>query len=124
LNNSVNFFTFLTTKKRNIHRGELLASVVVANNVNVTQLCKRMGISRGTYYNHISKPDLSIELLEDYGKLIRYDFTQDLPSMRNYILEEPEGVYGEPRTLKQAIEQRNYWRDKYYKLCDKVANSK
>lgn len=124
MHNSVNFFIFLSTKKKNIHRGELLESVVVANNINVTQLCRRMNISRGTYYNHTSRPDLSFELLQEYGKHIRYDFTHDIPGMRSYIIEEPESPYGEPRTMKEALEQRNYWRDKYYKLLEKMANSK
>lgn len=111
-------------RKKNIHRGELLASVIEANNVNISQMCLRMGISRGTYYNHIERADLPLELLEEYGKVIRYDFSQDIPGMHHSVAEEPAITYGTPKTIQEAIEQRDYWRDKYYKLLDKLVNDR
>lgn len=86
--------------------------------IKVTQLVKQMGISRGTYYNHIADPKLPLELLEQYGKVLRYDFTQDIPQMKKYSLEEPEAYYGQPATLEEAIRQRDYYREKYYTLME------
>ncbi len=103
-------FTILKTKGKYKHRGEVLQAVVNKNSTNITQLVKRMGISRGTYYNHIQDPDLPFDLLERYGKILDYDFTNDFTEMHKYTLEEPSAPYGEPSTLEEAIKQRDYWR--------------
>ena len=82
-------------------------------------MVRRLGIARGTYYNHKNDPDLSFEQLAKYGKVIKHDFSEDLPEMRRYVVEDPEPRYGTPKTIKEAIEQRDYWREKYYKLMEK-----
>ncbi len=79
----------------------------------------RMGISRGTYYNHKNDPHLSFEQLAKYGKVLTRDFSQDLPEMRRYVLEESEVPYNTPKTLEEAIEQRDYWRERYYQLLER-----
>lgn len=123
----VYFFTFLKTKGKNIHRGEVLQAAVKKSPHSVTQLVKRMGISRGTYYNHKEDPNLPFEDLEKYGKVLGYDFTEDFPEMQKYVVEESVVTYGEPKTLGEAIKQRDYWRkeadqwkDKYIKLLEEV----
>ena len=118
MNNCVYFFTFLETKGRNTHRGALLEAAVRESSVNISQMVKRMGISRGTYYYHIKDPNLSYEQLAEYGKIIKHDFSQDLPEMKRYVFEEPEVPYGIPKTLDEAIEQRNFWRERYYKKVE------
>ena len=118
LNKCVYFFTLLNTKRRNIHRGELLKAAVDNSPIRITQLTKRMGISRGTYYNHIEDAELPFELLERYGRFLHHDFTQDLPAMRKYAFEEDEAPYNAPANLKEAVEQRDLWREKYYRLLE------
>ena len=111
----VHFFTFLETKDRNRHRGALLEAAVNERHVNISQMVKRMGISRGTYYNHIQDPDLSLEQLAKYGRVIGHDFSQQLPELKRLVLEEPESLYRTPITMEEAIEQRDYWREQYYR---------
>ena len=118
MNNCVFFFTLLKTK-RNIHRGELLEAVVQERSVNISQMVKRMGISRGTYYNDRINPGLSYERLAAYGKVLKHEFSQDLPDMKRMVLEENEPPYKKPKTFTEAIEQRDYWREKYYQLMEK-----
>lgn len=125
LYSSVHFFISLKTKGKYKHRGEILQATVKKSRMKITELVKRMNISRGTFYNHKEDPHLSYETLEEYGKVLKYDFTADFPEMQKYLLEEPEAFYGEPSTLEQAIKQRNYWRDqadlwkdKYIKLLE------
>jgi hypothetical protein len=103
---------------RNKHRGSLLETVVKETGANITRMVQRMGIARGTYYNHKNDPNLSFEQLAEYGRVLKYDFAQDLPEMRKYILEEPEVPYTTPKTIKEAIEQRDYWRERYYKKVE------
>jgi hypothetical protein len=40
--------------------------------------------------------------------------------MGNFIVEEPEAVYSsEPKTMEEAVRQRNEWKEKYYLLMEK-----
>lgn len=119
LNSYVNFFTLLETKRKKIHRGSLLEAAVKSSSIKISQMVKRMNISRGTYYNHINDPQLSYEQMAAYGKELKYDFTQDIPEMKKFLFEEPEAMYQAPKNLKEAIEQRDYWREKYYQLMEK-----
>lgn len=118
LNNCVYFFTLLETTGRNIHRGALLDKAVRESSTNISQMVKRLGISRGTFYNHIKDPNLSFEQLAKYGKVIKHDFSEDLPEMKKYVFEEPEVPYGVPKTFEEAVEQRDYWRERYYKKAE------
>ena len=84
-----------------------------------------MGISRGTFYNHKEDPELSYDQLEQYGKILSYDFSQDLSGMQKYVLEERVELYGEPKTLEEGIRQGDYWKkesdrwkDKYIQLLE------
>jgi hypothetical protein len=112
------FFTCLTTQGKNIHRGEALEEAVKKTRTKVTQLVRKVGISRGTYYNHIEDPKLSYEMLEAYGKVLKYDFTQVIPQMPKYVIDEPEDSYGKPATLEEAIRQIDHWKDKYINLLE------
>ena len=123
----VYFFTLLKTKGKHTHRGETLQTAVKKSPLNITQLVKRMGISRGTFYNHKDDPNLPFEILEQYGKVLGYDFTNDFPEMQKYVVEEPIAPYGEPKTLDEAIKQRDYWRsqadlwkNKYIQLLEEM----
>lgn len=119
----------MKTKGKQIHRGEILDTVVKRSNIKVTTLVKRMHISRGTYYNHKVDPNLPLEILKQYGVILKYDFTADIPEMQKYNLEEPVAPYGEPSTLEEAIQQRDYWKqeadkwkDKYIGLLEEKVN--
>lgn len=131
LYNCVYFFILLKTKGKYTHRGEILQAAVKKSPLNITQTVRRMGISRGTYYNHISDPKLPFETLEQYGKILGYDFTNDFPEMQKYTLEDPPVQYGEPSTLEEAVKQRDYWRNqtdhwknKYIHLLEEMKGNK
>lgn len=115
----MNFFTFLKTK-RHSHRGELLKKAVESSEIKITVLVKRMGISRGTYYNHVENPNLSFEKLAQYGKILNHDFREDLPEMKNYVLEESDVQNKSPKNMKEALLQIDYWRTKYIKLLESI----
>lgn len=87
--------------------------------LSITQLVKRMGISRGTYYNHKDDPNLPFEDIEKYGKILGYDFTSDFPEMHKYAFEEPIAPYGNPKNFDEAVKQKDYWKDKYLNLLEK-----
>lgn len=122
--NRLFFFTLLETKGRHKHRGALLEAAVKARAANVTQLAKLLRISRATYYNHRNDANLSLETLMEYGKFLKYDFSQDLPELKQLMLDDEEIGYANPKTLEEAVAQRDHWKEKYFRLLERYVKDR
>ena len=114
----VHSFISLKTKQKTIHRGEVLQTAVNKSDLSITQIARKAGYSRSSYYHHISDPLLSYEILEAYGKVISYDFTEDFPEMHKYMMQDPSEAYAQ-LTLEEAVKQRDLWKEKYIILLEK-----
>ena len=109
----------MKTRKKDIHRGQVLQAAVADSGLSITQVVKRTGYSRSSYYNHIEDPRLAYHILAEYGKTLKHDFSTDFPEMVSNLVEDPEEQYGEPKTFGDAIRQRDIWKEKYYQLLEK-----
>jgi hypothetical protein len=118
---AVHSFITLKAKARNIHRGEVLQAAVNNSDLRITQITKRAGYSRSSYYHHISDPVLSYDILEAYGKVINYDFTDDFPEMQKYMMQDPTEDYGK-LTLEEAVNKYHLCNEKYLALFEKYTN--
>jgi AcrR family transcriptional regulator len=96
-----------------------LHDAVIKSGLSITQIAKRAGYSRSSYYNHVEDPKLPYHILQDYGKALRINFSDIFPEMQGQIMEDNEEAYGEPKTLGQALVQRDNWKEKYYQLLEK-----
>lgn len=112
-------YNALKTKRKYIHRGEILQYAVQQNELSITQIAKKAGYSRASYYNHIEDPHLSYEVLQRYGKAIKYDFTTEFDEMRKYVFDGAEEYRLPPKTFEEALEERDYWRNKYLHLLER-----
>lgn len=90
-----------------MHYGELLASRVTKSGLSITWVAEQAGYKRGTYYTHIAKPDLSMTVLDRYGKVLGYDFSKHFS--RKYRSEEDESFPSYQELKKEC----DYWRNKY-----------
>lgn len=108
-------FTPLKTKKNKskIDRGQLLRKAVESSDITVQSLMQKLKYaSRNSYYGHTRNPDLSLDMLKKYGKILNYDFSRDIPEMEPYIaiLGDPEiGYMKEPKTKEEAVKQRDFY---------------
>lgn len=105
-----------------MHRGELLQKAVAESGLTITFITKKVGYSRSSFYNHVADKDLSLEILIEYGSILKYDFLHEHPEIVGNIATESSAQYSNnqlPKTLDQAIEQRNMWREKYFELLEK-----
>ncbi|RYY62234.1 MAG: hypothetical protein EOO05_03530 [Chitinophagaceae bacterium] len=109
----------MTKKKTKLNRGQVLSSVVESTRINKEKVAVKAGYSRSSYYKHISNPDLDFHILTAYGKAIQYDFTEQFPDMPKYMVYDPEENYDAPKSLDDALKQRDSWKDKYYDLLEK-----
>jgi hypothetical protein len=106
-------------RKSYIHRGQILQAAVDATKLRKKTIAEKAGYSRASYYKHIQEPELEYHILAAYGKAMKYDFNEDLPEMPKYQLSEPDESYGIELDLKEAVRQRDYWKDKYVALLEK-----
>jgi predicted DNA-binding transcriptional regulator AlpA len=103
--------------KVNLHRGEVLNAVVKRSNYTISQVVKKTGYSRASFYNHIQNKDLPFEILERYGNAVGYDFSEEFPEMVRYVaFKEPDAEYDTIDLLKK---DRDRWRYKYYDLLER-----
>lgn len=108
------------SKTNNIHYGELLREAADKSDLSITQIAKRAGFNRSTFYNHIVNPDLAFHILERYAKVLQFDFATVIPEMRKFQrFEEPNILYKIPENMEEAIQQRDAWRDRYYDLLER-----
>jgi hypothetical protein len=69
---------------------------------------------------HIKQKDLNLDILKKYAKAIEYDFSNEVSGLETFVVGEEESVYKtKPKTLKDALKQRDEWKDKYYELMEK-----
>lgn len=94
-------------------------AAVEATGLNKEKVAVKAGYSRSSYYKHIENADLDYYILMAYGKAIKHDFTEELPEMPKYLLEDPEEIYTKPVSIDEAIRQRDQWKDKYLELLEK-----
>lgn len=113
----------MSSRKKNIDRGKLLKEIVEQSGVSIVNLVKKVGYKdRASYYAHILKPDLSLEILFAYAKVLKHDLRDEFPEVSQFLLEEPVAEYGtKPETLEDAIILIDKWKEKYYLLLEKYS---
>ncbi len=110
----------METIKQNIHRGKILQEAVEATGLNKNIIAQKAGYKRVTYYLHIKQKDLSLNILQKYSKAMGHDFSEEIPDIKPLLMEEPETTYfTKPKNLQQAIEQIDYWKNRYLSLLEK-----
>ncbi|MFM2285350.1 MAG: hypothetical protein RLZZ543_847 [Bacteroidota bacterium] len=98
------------------HRGELLEAAIRKSGIPITRIVNQLKHSRRWLYNQFSRPDVSIDVMLDIGKIIHHNFAQELLELKqdrriNGISKEDDGVgYGE--------QSAQFWKDKYMRLLE------
>jgi|SRR5690348_12308874 len=110
----------MQTKERAVHRGKILKAIAKRNELTIGQIAKKAGYERASYYKHTQNPNLSFDILESYGKALKYDFTEDFPAMPKYsLIDVPAGLSSKPSSLKEALEELEDLNYKYIEVMEK-----
>jgi len=112
----------LKTSTKKIDRGLLLKVSVETSGMSVTNVVKRVGVSRSTYYNHVNDPNLPIDILFKYGRVLNISFNELLGDLFTEATNGSRGMFIEhkyPRNFEESITQLEYWRNKYWDLHEK-----
>lgn len=109
------------------HRGEIVEKAVRQSGYPLTKLAERLGKSRRWIYNAFENAQLPIDYILRIGKIIHYDFSEEIEELKGKSLAVEETFMQSYTPLKKDAE---YWRTKYYDLLEKynrlleAANSK
>lgn len=95
------------------HRGEIVKKAVDESGYKKAQLARTMKIERKTLYNYFDRADLAIDTILKIGKIIHYDFSEDIKELRNI----------RPMVEERAVplysgQDADFWKDKYLKLLE------
>jgi hypothetical protein len=116
-----------------VHKGKILKTAVKDSGMSVDTIMKRLGYaSRNTYYYHIQQANLPTQVLNDYGKIIKHDFSNDIEGFTlSAVAEEESPYFTPPKTMEEAIKQRDFYvklyikqLEDYRKLQDELAELK
>lgn len=115
------FLCKVNNRNKKIDKGKFLQEMAEKSGVSIINLVKKAGYKhRASYYMHISKPDLSFEILKKYATALKIDLRLEFPEAADFEIEDNSNLYSiTPKTLNEAIENIKFWKEKYYSLLEK-----
>jgi hypothetical protein len=109
----------LKESKTTIHRGAILHAVAKRSHLTIVKIAKDAGYDQSTFYVHKSKPDLPLEILYKYSKVLNHNFSFEIPEMADFLQSQGiSQVVNDKLTYDQLEKERDKWRDRYYLLLE------
>jgi len=104
------------------HYGRLLEQVIRRNSMSISEIARRLFVSRRTLYKWFEQETLEIDLLEKIGTIINYDFEKDFPEefAQKKSRKGDDAAKGTPTLESLPENQVYYWMDKYITLLEKI----
>ncbi|MDP2386903.1 MAG: hypothetical protein Q8M29_11065 [Bacteroidota bacterium] len=66
------------------HLGNILENAVRKSEYPISKLARQIGYTRQHMYNLFQQPNVDIALLEEIGKIIRHDFSDEVKVLKKY----------------------------------------
>ena len=97
-----------------MHNGETVELVVRRDNISITELSRRLNVSRRSIYNWFTQENLSAEIICKIGEALSHDFSVEFPDRNNLYSFRSRLLRDDG--LENSVQ---YWRDKYINLLEK-----
>lgn len=86
---------------KNIHIGNIVKEYVVHNNINTSELARKIGKTRQNLYDFYKREDVEVKLLLTISEALNHDFFEDIkPTQKNTDIDRVFDV------LKEVIKER------------------
>lgn len=95
------------------HRGEIVKKAVHQSGYSVTKLAQKLGKSRRWMYQMFENNNVSLEVIIKIGTIINYDFSSEIPMLKNSFKEVPTHSYN--NLPENTVD---YWKNKYLVLLE------
>lgn len=96
------------------HRGEIVKEAVYKSGYPITELAKRLSKSRRWIYLAFENANLSLDIVLQIGKIIHYDFKDELKGFTSYQNDSIESAFD----YQNDEANPDYWKNKYLKLLE------
>lgn len=104
-----------------IHVGNILEQVLRMERIGISELSRKLRVSRRTIYNWFEQENLNIQILLEVGEIIGHDFTAELPE--NLLNRHQNVLNEEDKSLVSNTDVDNnsvyFWMNKYINLLEK-----
>ena len=98
------------------HKGEIVEKAVRESGYSITKLAVLLGKSRRWVYDAFQNRNLSIDVILEIGKVIFYDFSNDLLELKRFKINTQDSAQFTYQVDETTAE---YWKNKYLDLLEK-----
>ncbi|HWZ35130.1 MAG TPA: helix-turn-helix transcriptional regulator [Mucilaginibacter sp.] len=111
----------LITTSSDVHYGHVVERIVRRNRMGISEIARKLHISRRTLYNWFETNNLHIDTILKLGSVLGHDFSLEFPNDFAKISDcAHENVFMEEHKVDTpSSEAVYYWMDKYIKLLEK-----
>jgi hypothetical protein len=108
----------------NLNVGQVIERVVRRDHMGISELSRKLHVSRRTIYNWFDQESLNFEIICKIGNAINHDFSKEFPDefakIDDEIGQNMHVFMNEDRHLsRESSNSVNYWMNKYIKLLEK-----
>lgn len=98
------------------HHGKIIESQVIRSGKKRQEIAKQLGITRQTFANKLKTPNLPIDFILRVGKILHYNFSEDIAELKQFNLSVASEPAIEYRTSASAKDDN--WKEKYFLLLE------
>ncbi|WP_207425868.1 helix-turn-helix transcriptional regulator [Pedobacter sp. SYSU D00535] len=104
-----------------MNTGEIVELVIRRDNVSISELSRKLRVSRRSIYNWFNRQHLSKDVICKIGDVLGHDFSAELPEVFNNNNSEHNVSYPDldEADVSDKPDSAQYWRTKYIKLLEK-----
>lgn len=104
--------------------GQIIEQVVRAENVGVSELSRKLNVSRRTIYNWFNQKTLSLDIICKIGNVIKHDFSKEFPDDFAKLNDEHNHsehylTGNENNCDESQLNPVSYWMSKYINLLER-----
>lgn len=100
------------------HYGSILEKIVRKSGMNISEVSRKLQVSRRTLYIWFNKPNLSMSVISSVADVLEYDLSNDIPyaDVQNSAFF-PE--FANNKKLDDDFQETKIWMNKYADLLEK-----
>ncbi len=99
-----------------MHKGEIIENAVRQSGYSITEVARKLKISRRHLYNLFHKYNIDNDTVLLIGKIINHDFSGEIKGLGISLVEEPAHKY--LSELERLREEVDHWKNKYISLLE------
>ncbi|MCC8426356.1 helix-turn-helix domain-containing protein [Mucilaginibacter sp. UR6-11] len=109
------------SEKLNIHHGQVIERAVRCNQMGISEIARRLNVSRRTLYNWFETKQLAPDIIYKIGFVIDYDFSKEFPEeFTKKASSLNVGLLSNSQSTDDKVKDPvYYWMDRYIKLLEK-----